>query len=56
VQLKPAPHGCYDYECLVCKRVYPFYDQALDCALGHRLEKLSHKGHKHGRHWSSRRY
>jgi len=46
VKLVDAPHGCYDYACAVCDTVYPFYDQALDCVLSHKIERAQ----KSGRH------
>ena len=60
VELVRVLHDCYDYTCTVCQAIYPFYDQALDCVLSHRLEKEkapTGKGQKQGgRQWASRRY
>lgn len=56
IQLVEGLHGFLDYQCVVCKKVYPFYDQALDCVLTHRLERLNAKAHKQHRNWSPRRY
>lgn len=56
VKLVAVLNGCFDYACAVCNKVYPFYDQALDCALGHRLKRLNTRSQKHGRSWIPRRY
>ncbi|HEY5595938.1 MAG TPA: hypothetical protein VIL47_01570 [Candidatus Bipolaricaulota bacterium] len=56
VQVVPSLHDCYDYACGTCKKVYRFYDQALDCMLSHKLERLGGKAVKHHRDWTARRY
>lgn len=30
----------WDYACATCGKVFPFYDEALDCTLGHKLERI----------------
>ncbi len=58
VELVKVLNDCYDYTCNVCQSIYPFYDQALDCVLSHRLEKVpvSKAQKQGGRHWMARRY
>lgn len=41
VQLIRVINDCYDYACSICQQIYPFYDQALDCFLRHRLERAA---------------
>jgi len=58
VELVKVLHDCYDYTCTVCQSTHPFYDQALDCVLSHRLDKPTQtKPQKQGgRQWGARRY
>jgi len=56
VKLVPTLNACYDYACGVCNKVYPFYDQALDCVLEHRVARLNSRTHKYSRNWESKRW